>query len=248
MAEIHLSVVIPCLNEGKTIGNTLLEVDRYLSKQNYSYEIIVVNDGSKDKTVEIVGKFSDLIKNLKLIGDSVNHGKGWAVRQGMLACQGKYRLIMDADNSTTIEHLGKMWPHFEKGCSVVIGSRDHKDVEGARQAVPQSFLKRQMGNMGNIMIQALAVPGIWDTQCGFKAFIGEAAEKIFQRCLVDRWGFDIEALALARKFRYQIGIVPVYWKNRTESRVKFSSYWGVFRDVFKIRWRLMIGRYNSIQK
>jgi dolichyl-phosphate beta-glucosyltransferase len=248
MAEIHLSVVIPCYNEEKTIGNTLLAIDRYLSKQNYFYEIIVVNDGSKDKTAEIAGKFSSLVKNLKLIGNSVNHGKGWGVRQGMLASQGKYRLLMDADNSTTIEHLEKMWPHFERGCSVVIGSRDAKDVKGAKQAVPQSFLKRQMGNLGNLLIQIVAVSGIWDTQCGFKAFTGEAADKIFQRCLVDRWGFDIEALALARKFGYQIGIIPIYWKNRAESRVKLSSYFGVFRDVFKVRWRLMTGVYNAVQK
>jgi len=244
MDEIHLSVILPSYNEEKTIGNTLLAIDRYLSKQGYSYEIVVVNDGSKDKTAEIVGNFSDLVKNVKLLDNSVNHGKGWAVRQGMLAAKGKYRLIMDTDNSTTIEHLDRAWPHFEKGCSVVIGSRDAKDVKGAKQAVPQSFLKRQMGNMGNLYIQILAVPGIWDTQCGFKIFAGEAAENIFKRCRVNRWGFDIEVLALAKKFGYKIGIIPVYWKNRAESKVKFSSYFGVLRDVLKIRWRLMTGRYN----
>lgn len=245
MAEIHLSVIIPCYNEEKTIGDTLLAVDRYLSRQNYSYEIIVVSDGSKDKTAEIVGKFSDLVRNLKLIDNSENHGKGWVVRQGMLAGKGRYRLFMDADNSTTIEHLEKMWPHFEGGCAAVIGSRDSKDVKGAKQAVSQSFLKRQMGNLGNLLIQIVVVPGIWDTQCGFKAFTGEAAEKIFQRCLVNRWGFDIEALALARKFGCRIGIIPVFWKNRAESRVKFSSYLGVFRDVFKIKWRLLVGKYDK---
>jgi len=244
MAEIHLSVIIPCYNEEKTIGNTLLAVDRYLSRQNYSYEIIVVNDGSKDKTAEIAGRFSDLVKNLKLIDNSTNHGKGWVVRQGMLASQSKYRLLMDADNATTIEHLEKMWPHFEKGCSVVIGSRDAKDAKGAKQAVPQSFLKRQMGNIGNLLIQIVAVPGIWDTQCGFKAFTGEAADKIFPRCLIDRWGFDIEALALARKFKYRIGIIPILWKNNPDSRVNWKSYLGVFRDLFKIKWRIIIGKYD----
>lgn len=244
MDKIHLSVVIPSYNEEKAISNTLLAIDHYLSKKDYSYEILVVSDGSTDKTAEIVRKFANVVNNLRLIDNQINHGKGWVVRQGMLEAKGKFRLFMDADNSTTVEHLEKMWPLLEKGHQVVIGSRDEKDAKGAKQAVPQSFLKRQMGNMGNILIQLLAVPGIWDTQCGFKMFSDEAAEKIFNRCLVDRWGFDIEALALARKFGYKIGIIPVYWKNRTESKVNWKSYLGVFRDVFKVRWRLIIKKYD----
>lgn len=244
MEKIYLSVIIPAYNEEKRISNTLLDVDKYLSKQDYSYEIIVVSDGSKDKTAAIVNKFSDLIKNLRLIDNKENHGKGWVVRQGLLEAKGRYRLFMDADNATTIDHFEKMIPLFKQGFKVVIGSRDKKDAPGAKQAVAQSFLKRQLGNFGNILIQLLAVSGIWDTQCGFKAFTNKATNDIFERCLIDRWGFDIEALAIARKLDYKIGIIPVNWVNDPESKVSLKGYLNTFRELFKIKWNLIIHKYD----
>jgi len=244
MKKIYLSVIIPSYNEEKRISNTLLEIDKYLSKQDYSYEIIVVSDGSKDKTAAIVRKFSDLIKNLRLIDNKENHGKGWVVRQGMLEAKGQHRLFMDADNATTIDHFEKMIPLFKQGFKVVIGSRDKKDAEGAKQEVPQSFLKRQVGNLGNILIQLFAVSGIWDTQCGFKAFTNKATDDIFERCLIDRWGFDIETLAIARKLDYKIGIIPVNWINDPESRVTLKGYLNTFRELFKIKWNLIIHKYD----
>ena len=244
MQEIYLSVIIPAYNEEKRISNTLLAIDHYLSKQDYTYEIIVVSDGSKDKTTQIAEKFSGLIKNLRLIDNQKNHGKGWVVRQGMLKAKGEYRLFMDADNATTIDHFEKMVPLFKEGYQVVIGSRDKKDAKGAKQAVPQSFLKRQLGNLGNVLIQIVAVPGIWDTQCGFKAFTAKAAENIFSRCKIDRWGFDIEAMALARKLNYRLGIIPVYWINSPESRVSWKGYLNTFRELFKIKWNLIRKKYD----
>jgi len=244
MKKIYLSVIIPAYNEENRISNTLLSIDKYLSKQNYSYEIIVVSDGSKDKTAAIVNKFSELIKNLKLIDNKDNHGKGWVVKQGMLESEGEIRLFMDADNATTIDHFEKMIPLFEQGYEIVIGSRDKKDAQGAKQAVAQSFLKRQLGNFGNILIQLLAVSGIWDTQCGFKAFTDKAAEDIFKRCLIDRWGFDIESLAIARKFDYKIGIIPVNWVNDPNSKVSLGGYFNTFRELIKIKWNLIIHKYD----
>ena len=244
MEKIYLSVIIPSYNEEKRISSTLLDIDKYLSDQDYSYEIIVVSDGSKDKTAAIVKKFSDLVKNLKLIDNKENHGKGWVVRQGMLAAKGKYRLFMDADNATTIDHFEKMIPLFKKGFKVVIGSRENKDAKGAKQAVSQSFLKRQLGNFGNILIQLLAVSGIWDTQCGFKAFTDKATNDIFKRCLIDRWGFDIEALAIAKKLGYKIGIIPVNWINDPDSKVSLKGYLNTFRELFKIKWNLIIHKYD----
>jgi len=244
MQEIYLSVIIPAYNEEKRISNTLLAVDHYLSKQDYSYEIVVVNDGSKDKTAQIVEKFSGLINNLRLIDNKKNHGKGWVVKQGMLKANGKYRLFTDADNATTIDHFEKMIPLFKKGNKVVIGSRDKKDAKNAKQAIPQSFLKRQLGNLGNILIQIVAVSGIWDTQCGFKAFTAKAAQDIFSRCLIDRWGFDIEAMALARKLNYRIGIIPVYWVNNPDSRVSWKGYLNTFRELFKIKLNLIRKKYD----
>lgn len=244
MKKIYLSVIIPAYNEEKRISNTLLDIDKYLSKQSYSYEILVVSDGSKDNTGAIVNKFSEMIKNLKLIDNQQNHGKGWVVRQGMLEAKGEIRLFMDADNATTIDHFEKMIPLFEQGFSIVIGSRDKKDAKGAKQAVSQSFLKRMMGNFGNLLIQLLAVSGIWDTQCGFKAFTKKSAQDIFKRCLIDRWGFDIETLAIARKKDYKIGIIPVNWINDPDSKVSLKGYLNTFRELIKIKWNLILKRYD----
>ncbi|MBL7155397.1 MAG: glycosyltransferase family 2 protein [Candidatus Portnoybacteria bacterium] len=241
---MYLSVIIPAFNEEKTISNTLLDIDNYLSKQDFSSEIVVVSDGSKDKTAQIVNNLTKLIKNLRLIDNQENHGKGWVVRQGMLKAKGKYRLFMDADNATTVDHFDKIRPFLNKGYKIVIGSREKKDAQGAKQAVPQTFIKRQLGNMGNLLIQLLAVPGIWDTQCGFKVFRADVAENIFKRCKMDRWALDIEALALARKFKYKIGIIPVYWVNNPESRVGIKGYFITFRELFKIKWNLIRGKYD----
>lgn len=244
MEKIYLSVIIPAYNEQKRIGNTLLAIDKYLSGQNYGYEIIVVSDGSKDKTIQTVKGYEKLVKNLKIIDSQPNHGKGYVVRLGMLEAQGQYRLFMDADNSTSIDHLDKMWPLFKKGCQVVIGSRDSKDAAGAKQAVAQSAFKRQLGNMGNLLIQLVAVPGIWDTQCGFKTLTKQATEDIFKRAKIDRWGFDIEMLALAKRLNYQIGIVPTYWINDLESKVGLKGYLLTFGELFKIKWNLITNKYQ----
>ena len=240
----YLSVIIPCYNEEKTISATLLAVDQYLQKQAFDYEIIVVSDGSKDKTAQIVEDFKKNVKNLKLRDNQANHGKGWVVRQAMLTSLGQVRLFMDADNATSVEHFDKMKPYFEQGADVVIGSRDVKDVKGAKVAVAQPWLKRQLGNVGNIVIQVLAVWGIWDTQCGFKAFSAAAAREIFSRTKIDRWSFDVEALALARKLNYKISMVPVYWVNNPNSRVNLKVYLQFFKEVFKIWWWLMTDAYG----
>lgn len=244
MENPYLSVIIPAYNEEKTIEATLWDIDKYLSAQSFDYEIVVVSDGSKDKTISVVDGLKNQIKNLRFIDNKENHGKGWVVRQAMLDAKGKYRLFMDADNATTINHVDKMKPFFEKNYDVVIGTRDKKDAPGAKKAVDQPFLKRQIGNAGNVLIQIVAVWGIWDTQCGFKAFSAKAAQEIFSRTKIDRWGFDIEALALARKLKYRIGIVPVYWINNPNSRVNLKAYLNTFKELFQVKWNLITGKYN----
>ncbi len=244
MDNPYLSIIIPAYNEEETISNTLLDVDRYLSKQSYDSEIIAVSDGSKDATAEKAKSMQNLIKRLRVIDNKQNHGKGWVVRQGMLEAQGKYRLFMDADNATTVDHVEKMIPFFEKGYDVVIGTRDPKDAAGARKAVDQPFLKRTFGNVGNLLIQTLAIWGIWDTQCGFKAFSKKAAKEIFSRAKIDRWAFDVEALALAKKLKYKIGIVPVYWINNPHSRVNMKAYFNFLKELFIIKYNLIIGKYK----
>ncbi len=240
----YLSVIIPAYNEEKTIVKTLLAVDQYLQKQSFGYEILVVSDGSKDRTGEITADMEKTVRGLRLIDNKENHGKGWAIRQGMLEAQGKIRLFMDADNATSVDHFDRMKPYFDQGAQVVIGSRDEKDVKGAKQAVSQPFWKRQLGNAGNIIIQIFAVWGIWDTQCGFKAFSEEAARDIFSRMKIDRWSFDVEALALARKLKYKIAIVPVFWINNPVSRVNLKAYLQFFKEVFQIWWWLVADAYK----
>src|SRR3989344_3620937 len=139
------------------------------------------------------------------------------------------------DNATDISHFDKMRPFFDKGFDAVICSRDPKDALGAKQAVAQAWWKRALGNMGNLYIQWMAVPGIWDTQCGFKAFRDYAAEKIFSATKINRWAFDVEVLALAKRFGYKIGIIPANWVNDPRSSVKFMAYFHTLWEVFKIR-------------
>lgn len=245
MAEqVYLSVIIPAYNEENRIAESLKKFSSYLQKQPYSYEILVVVDGAKDNTANIVSGLKNEIPNLEVIDRKENKGKGYSVRQGMLEAKGEIKLFTDADNSTDISYFEKMQPLFEQDYDIVISTRDSKDASGAGQKVPQPFLKRMLGNMGNLYIQILAVPGIWDTQNGFKAFTKESAKNIFSCSKIDRWAFDVEALALARKFGYKIGIIPIQWINDTASHVKLSGYIKSLLEVFKVRWWLITGKYK----
>jgi len=237
----YLSVVIPAYNEEKRIANTLLAIDKYLSHQNYEYEIIVVVDGAKDATAQVVGKYLPLIKNLHLIDNKDNHGKGAVVAQGMLEAQGEIRLFTDADNSTSIEQVANLIPYFSEGYDVVIGSRR---VKGAKIAQHQPFMREIAGRVGNLIIQILAVPFVWDTQCGFKAFSSRAAEDIFKRLTIKRFGFDVEVLAIARFHKYKIKQVPIVWINDESSTVGASSFISVLMEVIKIRLNIWRGRYK----
>ncbi|MBI2025098.1 MAG: glycosyltransferase family 2 protein [Candidatus Harrisonbacteria bacterium] len=235
MAKPYLSVIVPAYNEAKRLPLTLIDIDKHLSQQEYSYEIIVVNDGSKDATAEIVERFKPLIDNLKLLDSKENRGKGYAVRQGMLSAKGNWRVFMDADNSTTIVEFNKMVPYFNEGYEIIIGSRA---VRGAKLNPPQTLIKRLAGKLGNLFIQILLLRGIWDSQCGFKCFSEEAAKRIFPISKIDHWGFDVEVLALARAFGYKIKEMPVHWVNDPRSHVSFKTYFQVLWETVKVRWWL----------
>lgn len=240
-----LSIIVPAYDEAERIPLTLLDVDKKLSNANFSYEILVVNDGSKDNTVEVVEKMSKTIPHIKVIDNQKNQGKGGVVRDGMLAAKGQYRIFTDADNSTSIDQFEQMLPFFKEGYEVVIGSRA---VKGAQLEPPQPFYRQLLGRMANLVIQIVNIPGVWDTQCGFKAFTAEAAERIFPLTKVNGWGFDIEALALARSLGYRIKEMPVRWVNDAASHVKLSAYLKVFVENVKIRWWLIIGAYSVESK
>jgi len=244
---MHLSIIIPAYNEENRIPKTLEALKSYLAGQDYEYEVIVVSDGSQDKTVEKAKSFENKIKNLRIIDNKKNKGKGFVVRQGIMEAKGKYRLFMDADNSTSINHIERAWPLFARGYEIVIGSRDSKDVPGAKQAVSQPFLRRLLGNIGNLVIQLLAVPGIWDTQCGFKIFTEKAVGEIFPKMRIERWGFDIEILFIARikGYKKKIGIIPVNWVNDPESKIGIKGYLQVFKEILQIRINHLKRYYNG---
>ncbi len=237
----YLSIIIPAYNEYKRLPMTLTDVNKHLADFDFPCEVLVVDDGSKDATEDVVRRFSHLMQNLRLIDNKQNHGKGWVVRQGMLEAKGEIRLFMDADNSTSIDQFKNMIPYFKQGYDVVIGSRD---VKGAKLVPPQPWYKRLAGNIGNLIIQILLLPGMWDTQCGFKAFTEEAAKKIFPLMKIDRWAFDVESLVLAKKLGYKIKEMPVTWVNSPESKVKLSGYVNFFSEVLKIKRWMMTDKYN----
>ncbi len=237
-----LSVIIPTKDEAKRLPLTLIDADRHLKRAEYSSEVIVVSDGSTDRTVEIVTRMSGLIQNLKLIANEANRGKGFVVRQAMLEAKGNYRLFMDADNSTSVDQFEKMLPYFKEGYDVVIGSRA---VKGAKLDPPQPWYRQILGKASNLLIQLLVAPGIHDTQCGFKCFSEEAAERIFLHMTIDRWGFDIEAIALAKLYGYKIKEMPVRWVNDTRSTLGANAYLLTLRDLVNIKWNLMRNVYDQ---
>ena len=243
MSQPYLSIIIPAYNEAERIPKTLIEMDRVLAAADYSYEILVINDGSSDGTADIVSKMVPVMKNLKLVDLKVNVGKGGAVRHGMLVARGQVRIFTDADNSTSIDQFGKMIPYFKEGYAVVIGSRA---VPGAKLDPPEPFYRQVIGKALNLVVQALLLPGLWDTQCGFKAFTAEAAEKVFRLSRITGWGFDVEALALSVNLGYKIKEMPVVWVDDARSHVRFSAGLQFLRDAIKIRWWLWWGSYSSV--
>ncbi len=247
-----LSVVIPAYNESKRLPLTLINVDKNLSARDYSYEIIVVNDGSTDSTADIVTRFSKIIKNLRLIDNMENHGKGWVVRQGMLSARGSWRLFMDADNSTTIDQFDAMVPFFSAGGGSAFGEKESFDVvigsralKGSRLEPPQPIIKRLLGKFGNLIIQIIALKGFKDTQCGFKCFSEEATEAVFRRAKINRWGFDVEILLLAKMLGFTIKEIPVRWVNDARSSVGWRGYFSTLLDVVKIKIWVILKKYNQ---
>jgi dolichyl-phosphate beta-glucosyltransferase len=237
----YLSVIIPAHNEAKRLPLTLIDIDKRLAEVRHTYEIVVVNDCSTDDTAAVVQRFAGLVKHLRLIDNKEHKGKGGVVRDGMLKTHGAYRLFTDADNSTSVDQFLKMIPYLEEGYDVVIGSRA---VKGAKLEPAEPFYRQLFGKGLNIIVQLLLLPGIWDTQCGFKVFSAEAAEKIFSQSRISGWGFDVEVLSLAKRMGYRIKEMPVRWVDDTRSQVKFSAGFQFLRDIGKIRLWLWRGTYD----
>lgn len=231
-----ISIVIPAYNEESRIGDSLKKIIDYFSKRKEKYEIIVVNDGSKDKTVDVVKKF----KKVKLINNSTNKGKGFAVKNGVSHAKGDYILFSDADLSTPIQEFEKLISQINK-YDVVIGSRRMK---GANIKKKQPFHRRFLGKGFGFVVQLLAVWGIDDTQCGFKLFKKEIAKRVFNKQTINGWAFDVEILFITKKLGYKIKEVPVIWIDSAEqSKLKSSDAIPMFIELLKIRFNWIRGKY-----
>ncbi len=245
MEKPFLSVVIPAYKEEHRIDATLEALDSYFRKQTFSYEILVVNDGSTDGTAAAVRRYEQKIKGLRLIDNAQNHGKGFVVRQGMLEAQGTYRLFMDADNSVPIEYFDQFLPYFSQEYDVVIASIE---VPGAKIQEKGKWYRRLLGHYSKYLIRALTVWDIHDTQRGFKMFSEKAAEDIFPLQTLTGWGFDFEVLMLAKKLGYKIKELPVEWHNAGESKVNAKAYLTTLADLFHVKKNMILGNYGRRKK
>jgi len=239
-----LSIVIPAYNEAKRLPATLKDVDKYLRQRDYAYEILVVDDGSTDETVAVVESLR--VPHLRIIKNRENRGKGYTVKNGMDKASGKYILFMDADNASTILELEKLLPHLvSRRFEVAIGSR-YKSPTFIKKRQP--FYRVLLGRGGNWLIQLILLPGINDTQCGFKLFTHQAAKNIFKHQTVERFGFDIEILRIAKALGYRIKEEPVVWRDDPNTNVRFfRDGLRTLRDLALIKGKELSGVYGRIK-
>lgn len=233
MPQPFLSVVIPAFNEEPRISGTLSQVVDYLAGQDYGWEVVVADDGSTDQTAELVGQVIVAHPNVRILR-LPHRGKGWAVKHGMLAADGRYRLICDADLSVPIQQVERLLPPLQSGFDIVLGSRE---ASGAVR-IGEPVRRHLMGRAFNQLVSRLAVPGLADTQCGFKCFTGETAQDLFRLLTIDGFAFDVELLYLARKRRLRFSEVGVDWYYRPQSKVRpIRDSLAMTLDLLKIRWR-----------
>ena len=240
MATPFLSVVIPSYNEERRIGATLEGVLLYLNEQPYTWEVLVVDDGSNDDTAAIASDFARNVEAQVRVLTVPHRGKGWAVKQGMLAATGRYRFMADADLAMPIEQLGAFLERMAEGYDIVIGSRQ---IAGARRyGEPAS--RHVMGRVFNWVVRNFAVGGFKDTQCGFKCFRGEVADELFDLQKTDGFGFDVEILYVASKRGLRILEMPIDWHHQRSSKVRpVTDTFLMLRDIILIRLRDIRGRY-----
>ena len=224
-----LSLIIPMYNEARRIASAVETVRAYLDTLGQPYEIIVVDDGSIDGSVQAL----ESVTGITVIGHEPNQGKGATVRQGVLASKGDLVAFSDVDLSAPIEELSKLLRSIDSGADIAIGSRGLRESE---LGVHQPKYRELGGKFLNLIVRTLAVRGIHDTQCGFKLFRGEVGRRTFSKCILDGWGFDIEALYLAQRMGYRIDEVPVRWNHSADSRIHpVKAGFQVLRDLFRIR-------------
>jgi dolichyl-phosphate beta-glucosyltransferase len=230
-----LSIVIPCYNEEQRLPRTIEQIERYLAGKGVSYELILVDDGSTDGTRKIMDAAAERNRFVRLEALPQNRGKGRALAKGVAVAQGSEILVTDADLSTPIEELDKLQAELRKGAGVAIASRA---IKGSRVEVSQPIYRVLMGKAFNVLVQIVLLPGIWDTQCGFKLFRADVAHEAFAGLTTDGFGYDPEVLYRAKKHGVRIVEVPVIWRNSTPTKVSpIKSSLDMFKHVMGIRFR-----------
>lgn len=241
MEKIKLSIIIPCYNEERRFRNEIGHFTSYLKNVKFSWEMILVNDGSKDKTLGLMKNLAKNIKNIKILSYQQNRGKGYALAQGVKKSSGKFVLFSDIDHSVSVETVEEFFKQFANGSDIVIASRRMK---GSSIEKSQPPIRVFLGKGFSFLVRILIDPKIMDTTCGFKAFKSEVAKNLFNKLTISDWSFDAEIIFLARKYKYTVAQVPVRWKNDPESKVSLK------RDVInsligllKIRTHDLLGKY-----
>jgi dolichyl-phosphate beta-glucosyltransferase len=235
--HLYLSVIIPAFNEARRILPYLQAITVYLGRRGLSYEILVVDDGSQDDTAMLVERTGSQYSHIRLIRLPRNSGKGAAVRAGMQAAQGEFQLFTDADGATPIQELERLEAAINDGADLAIGSRTLASRD-SRYRVQARLHRTLMGNLFNRIVQRLGIPGIKDTQCGFKLFQKSVAQDLFSIARIDGYGFDLELLYIAQRRGYHIAEIPINWADQPGSKVR------VFRDGLRMLGELLAIRRN----
>jgi dolichyl-phosphate beta-glucosyltransferase len=236
------SIVLPAYNESERIAGTLEKILAYAARRDGNVEIIVVNDGSSDDTADMVRGYAVKYPMLQLLENPGNRGKGYSVRNGMMRARGDVLLFSDADLSSPIEEADKLFAAIAGGADVAIGSRW---LQSELQIQRQPLHRQLFGRMFNLALRIILGLNFRDTQCGFKAFTRNAAEKIFPLQQIERWGFDPELLYLAREFGFTVKEIPVAWAHREGTRINpLRDGIRMFGELLKIRWNSIRGKYK----
>lgn len=226
-----LSIILPAHNEEQRLPQTLLEIDQFISEHDWQVEVVIVENGSRDRTLEIAQNYASSHANVLVIHED-RPGKGLAVKLGMLAASGEYRFFCDVDLSMPIDQIPKFLPPVLTGVDIAIGSREAKG--SVRYNEP--FYRHFIGRLFSYVVWFLVLPGINDTQCGFKCFTAEAAQKLFPLQTVHDWAFDVEILGIATKMGYKIVEVPIPWYYSPQSKVNVvKDLIQTTRDVLQVR-------------
>jgi dolichyl-phosphate beta-glucosyltransferase len=237
-----ISIVIPVFNEENRIYSTLERIVQYVKQEWKYFEIIIVNDGSTDKTNSVLQEISNNFKNIRIISFNENRGKGFAISKGVISANGDFILTTDADLSCPIEELKKLFLFLHKGFDIVISSRA---LEDSNIIVSQPYYRKCMGKIFNMLVRFLVINKFKDTQCGFKLFKKEAAKTVFGASRINGFCYDVETLFLASKMKFRVIEVPVQWLNSPSSRVRlFKDPLRMFFDLLKIRIYWFAGTYK----